>query len=234
MDSKITIAIDGPAGAGKSTVAKELSRVLGIMYLDTGAMYRAIAYRVIKDNINVKDKDSLESILNGVDIEMRHLENGKQCIMLDGQDVSKLIRTHDISIAASNISAIELVRQKMTQLQRQIAYKNSVVMDGRDIGTVVLPKANFKFYLNASIQERAKRRYLEELASSSFKDVSLEQVTRNIQYRDQNDSTRAVAPLKKAQDAVEIDTTHMNVKDVVNAILNIINARGDNGGNNNS
>ncbi|HPU41978.1 MAG TPA: (d)CMP kinase [Acetivibrio clariflavus] len=222
MDSskRISIAIDGPAGAGKSTIAKMISKKLKIVYLDTGAMYRAVALKAIRQNIDTRDEEKLSKLVKDINIEVRHI-NEEQRIYLDGEDVTNLIRTPEISIGASNVAVIPEVRLKMVELQREIASKCSVVMDGRDIGTYVLPNATLKIFLTASIEERAKRRYNEQLLKG-ITDVSLEDVKNDILYRDKNDSSRAFAPLAKAEDAVELDTTNMSIEEVVNKILGLI------------
>lgn len=217
---KIAIAVDGPAGAGKSTVAKIISKRLGITYLDTGAMYRAVALKAIKEGIDTKDREKLLKIMDNINIEVKYIE-GEQVIYLDGIDVSGQIRTPEVSIGASDVSAIPEVRLKMVMLQRQIASQRDVIMDGRDIGTYVLPDAPYKFFLNASINERARRRYAEQL-QKGIDGVTYEDVLKDISYRDKNDSSRNFAPLKKAEDAIEIDTTNMSVDDVVDTILSHI------------
>jgi len=218
--AKMCIAIDGPAGAGKSTIAKRISRILDILYLDTGAMYRAVALKAIREGIDTKDEDKLSSLVENINIKVEYFQN-KQHIFLDDEDVSDKIRTPEVSIGASNVSAVKSVRLKMVELQRKIAEKNSLVMDGRDIGTFVLPDAQFKFFLTASVDERAKRRYLEQI-SKGENNISLEEVKEEIMYRDKNDSSRAFAPLSKADDAIEIDTTFMTIDEVVDKIISII------------
>lgn len=219
-DKKITIAIDGPAGAGKSTIAKMVSKKLEIMYLDTGAMYRAVALKAITENINTLNTDELSKLVEDIDIKIVY-SNNKQKIFLDGKDVSPVIRTPEVSIAASNVAINSSVRIKMVELQRQISSKNSVIMDGRDIGTYVLPNADIKIFLNADIKERAKRRYVEQL-SKNTENITLKEVLKDIEYRDKNDSNRSFAPLSKASDAIEIDTTNMSIDEVVNTILGYI------------
>jgi len=214
------IAIDGPAGAGKSTIAKKISKILDILYLDTGAMYRAVALKAIREGIDTKDEDKLSSLVENINIRVEYFQN-KQHIFLDDEDVSDKIRTPEISIGASNVSAVKSVRLKMVELQRKIAEENSLVMDGRDIGTFVLPDAQFKFFLTASVDERARRRYLEQI-SKGEKNITLEEVKEEIMYRDKNDSSRAFAPLSKADDAIEIDTTFMTIDEVVDRIISII------------
>ncbi|HHW00378.1 MAG TPA: (d)CMP kinase [Clostridiaceae bacterium] len=216
----ITIAIDGPAGAGKSTIAKILSRSLGITYLDTGAMYRTVALKAIREGINTKDEARLEKLVSDIDIKIEY-HGDEQHIFLDGEDVSDKIRTPEVSKGASDVSAVKAVRIRMVELQREIAAGQSVVMDGRDIGTYVLPNAQYKFFLNASLEERARRRYKEQL-EKGIKDITLEDVKKDIEYRDKNDSSRDFAPLVKADDAIEINTTDMTIQQVVEKILSII------------
>jgi cytidylate kinase len=218
--AKMCIAIDGPAGAGKSTIARKIAKILDILYLDTGAMYRAVALKAIREGIDTKDEEKLCSLVENINIKVEYFQS-KQHIFLDNEDVSDKIRTPEISIGASNVSAVKSVRLKMVELQRKIAENNSLVMDGRDIGTYVLPDARFKFFLTASVEERARRRYLEQ-TSKGISNISLEEVKQDIEYRDKNDSTRAFAPLSKADDAIEIDTTLMTIEDVVNKIISII------------
>jgi cytidylate kinase len=215
-----SIAIDGPAGAGKSTVAKLISKKLGIIYLDTGAMYRAVALKAIRQGIGTKSRESLSRLVDNINIEIHYFKN-EQRIFLDREDVSDKIRTPEVSIGASDVSAMPEVRLKMTALQREIASKNSVVMDGRDIGTYVLPNADYKFFLTASFEERAKRRYLEQIGKG-ITGVTLEDIKNDIKYRDKNDSERAFAPLKKAEDAIMLDTTNMLAEEVANEILSHI------------
>lgn len=206
------VAIDGPAGSGKSTVAKLLARQNGILYLDTGAMYRACAYKALSNGIDVSDERAVSSIIESIDLTVRH-ENGGQRTILDGEDVSEKIRQPEISMAASTISAHACVRKKMVEKQREIALKTSCVLDGRDIGTVVLPKADFKFFLTARPEVRAKRRY-DELKSKGY-DVDLAALEEELALRDQQDSTREISPLRQAPDAVLVDTSDMTVEEVV-------------------
>ena len=217
----ICIAIDGPAGAGKSTVAKSISRQLGIIYLDTGAMYRAVALKAIRSGIATKDAEKLAEMVSNIDIRIEYIGN-EQRIFLDGSDVTGMIRTPEVSIGASDVSAIPAVRLKMVELQREIARENDVVMDGRDIGTYVLPEAKYKFFITASLEERAKRRF-EEMQSKGTSGATLDEVMKDIAYRDKNDSTRAFAPLSKASDAIEIDTTELDPQQVIDIILGSIN-----------
>lgn len=218
--SRINIAIDGPAGSGKSTAAKNISRALGIIYLDTGAMYRAVALKALLSGTDMKDEENLALLVKNIDIRVEYANNNQR-IFLDGVDVTDRIRTPGISIGASDVSAVPAVRIKMVELQREIADEYDVVMDGRDIGTFVLPNAKYKFYLTASIEERARRRY-EELKAKGVSGITLDDVKNDIALRDKNDSTRAFAPLSKAPDALEIDTTCLNQQEVSERILSYI------------
>lgn len=208
----LTIAIDGPGGAGKSTVAKSVATRLNVDYIDTGAMYRAVAYKTIINDVDVDDTEKIKELLEETVIDF-----SKGDIFLDGKNVNKEIREPEISKVASKVSQIFEVREKLVELQRIMAKTKSVVMDGRDIGTNVLQEANCKFYMTASPQERAKRRY-DELKSKG-KDVSYEDVFSDIVHRDKQDMERELNPLRKAEDAVEIDTTGLNIQEVVDIIL---------------
>ena len=215
MGNKIRIAIDGPSGAGKSTIAKRVAKRLGIDYIDTGAMYRAVGYKILEKQIDLKDTESLTGLLAETDIDF---VNGN--IILDGEIVNEKIRTHEISKIASDASALQAVRDKLVALQKKMGQAKSVVMDGRDIGTNVLEDAEFKFFMTASASERAQRRWLE-LAEKGEK-ADLAQVEADIIQRDHNDSTRKLNPLKKAEDAIELDTTGMTIEEVTNKILEVI------------
>ncbi len=211
-----SIAIDGPAGAGKSTIAKKVSTSLGFIYLDTGAMYRTVALKAIRSGIDTKDHNQLAEMMDTLKISISH-ENNKQRIFLDSEDVSDAIRTDEVSIGASNVAVFPEVRLKMVDLQRKIASDTNVVMDGRDIGSYVLPDAELKIFLTASVDERAKRRYEELLRRGQT--VSFEAVRDDMIYRDNNDSSRAFAPLVKVADAIEIDSTLLTIDEVVEKIL---------------
>lgn len=218
----MNIAIDGPAGAGKSTIAKLLAAKLGILYLDTGAMYRAVGLKALNTGVDISDAAAVEKMLADTKIDVTQ-ENGVQHVYLDGNDVSSAIRENVVSKAASDISAVQCVRYKMVELQREIASRCDTVLDGRDIGTFVLPNAEYKIFLTASAEERAKRRYAELKAKGST--LTLEQIKDDIVKRDYNDSHRTLAPLKKADDATEVDTTAMSIDDVVGRIYAIIGAK---------
>ncbi|MBR4720412.1 MAG: (d)CMP kinase [Clostridia bacterium] len=212
------IAIDGPAGAGKSSIAKLVARQLGFIYIDTGAMYRASALYAIENGIEICEKSFTKEVLDRIKIDIEYDEDGQK-IILCGKDVSKRIREADVSIGASNIAVIPAVRLKLVELQRELAEGHDVIMDGRDIGTYVLPDAELKIFLTASSDERAKRR-LKELHEKG-QTADFEQVKRDIEYRDKNDSEREFAPLRQADDAILVDTTTMSIDDVKNCILKL-------------
>lgn len=217
---RIVIAIDGPAGAGKSTISKLVAKRINIEYIDTGAMYRAIALKTLNNGIDFEDIDGIEELLKNTDI---NFSNGK--IYLDGIDVSDKIRTPEMSNLASSISAIKVVREKLVYLQRLMAAKKSLVMDGRDIGTNVLKDAKYKIYLTATVEERAIRRY-NELCKKNI-DVTFENICKDIVRRDKNDMEREINPLYKAEDAILVDTTGKSIEEVVNEILNIVMKDGE-------
>jgi cytidylate kinase len=213
------IAIDGPAGAGKSTIAKEIAQRLGIIYLDTGAMYRAVGLHVLNSGGDPKDAETVLRLLPDARVEVVY-EDGAQKILLNGADVGGLIRENAISAAASDVAVIPQVRLKLVELQREIAGKSDVVMDGRDIGTYVLPHANHKFFVTASPKERARRRYLE-LKQKGY-DKTEEEILQEILERDKNDSSRSFAPLKQAEDARLIDTTELTIEQAVAAVMDFL------------
>lgn len=217
------IAIDGPAGAGKSTIAKLAAKELGIVYVDTGAMYRAIGLAAIRKGVDPdKDIAAVEAMLPEVNVEIAHSEDGQR-VFLNGEDVSTEIRLPEVSVAASDVSRIPAVRTKLLELQRGLAKKTDVIMDGRDIGTVVLPDAELKIFLTASVEDRAKRRF-EELVAKGV-ECDFDEVKRDMQYRDKNDSEREIAPLKPAEDSVYVDTTGNSLEESVKIIMDIINER---------
>lgn len=220
--SVINIAIDGPAGAGKSTIARIVARELGIIYIDTGAMYRAVALKAIRTGTGTADREALIKMIDNLSIEI-HFLNGAQRIILDGEDVTDQLRTQDVTKASSDVAVVREVRLKLVQLQRKIAAANSVIMDGRDIGSYVLPNANFKFFLTATVDERVNRRYKEQL-DKGLVNTTYDGVMNDIIYRDKNDSSREFAPLVKAEDAMEIDTTNMGIDQVTEIILNKVKA----------
>lgn len=215
---KLSVAVDGPAGAGKSSVARIVAEKLGLTYIDTGAMYRAVALCMVKNGIGIKDLNSIESILKFIDID---LKDGK--VYLNGEDVSLAIREQEISRLSSPVSAIPQVRKRLVEMQRKMAEETSVIMDGRDIGTNVLKDADVKIFLTASCEVRAKRRY-NELKAKGY-DVKLETIMQDIKIRDAADSNREVDPLRVAPDAVIVDTTDMSFDEVVEKILSIIHKR---------
>lgn len=215
MNNLLTIAIDGPSGAGKSTIAKEIAAMLGMEYIDTGAMYRAIGYKIQKEGIPLEDPDLLAEALGTTVIDFI-----KGDIVLDGEIINDKIRSPEVSKVASQVSAKAAVRNKLVALQQAMGDAKSVIMDGRDIGTVVLPHASFKFYITASTRERAIRRWKE--LTEKGEQISLEEVESAIIQRDYNDTTREVTPLRKAEDAMEIDTTNMTKEDVVNRIIEVV------------
>ena len=217
-DRIFSIAIDGPSGAGKSSAAREVARRLGITYLDTGAMYRAMALYILRQGIDPENVSDVAAHACEADIEVAY-EYGSQKMLLGGEDVSSAIRENAVSAAASAVSAVPEVRRILVRRQRQIAKKQSVVMDGRDIGTKVLPDADVKVFLTASLEARVMRRYLE--LRSRGQEVPLERLKREMAERDYNDSTRAASPLKAAEDAVIIDSSDMTLEQVIERICNL-------------
>ena len=218
--SKISIAIDGPSGAGKSTLAKSLAARLGYLYVDTGAIYRTIGYYAFSNGIDPKDETAVVAALPEIRVEMTYGDDGLQHMLLNGADVTKEIRLPEISMYASAVSAHPGVRAFLLEMQRQLARTSNVIMDGRDIGTVVLPDAKVKVYLTASSEERARRRCLE--LEQRGTPEPFEKVLKEIEERDWNDSHRAVAPLRQADDAVLLDTTNLNFEQSEEALLKII------------
>ncbi|MDY7032747.1 MAG: (d)CMP kinase [Thermodesulfobacteriota bacterium] len=219
MKRKLIIAIDGPSGSGKSTVSRILAKKLDYTYLDTGAMYRAVALSAAEKNVDIDDEKSLRKLCSEIDISV-DTKNGSFLISLDGKDVTEAIRSPNISLLASSISAKKIIRDTMLRLQRKIGERGGIVMEGRDIGTVVFPNADIKFYLYASAEERGKRRYTELKAKGEK--VTLKHITSEIVKRDRNDSSREYAPLKPAKDAIHIDSTNNTVEEVVERLSEII------------
>ncbi len=215
----INVAIDGPAGAGKSTVSRAAAKAVGYIYVDTGALYRAVGVNALRNGIDTKDKPAVAATLADISVDLV-FENGEQKVLLNGEDVSTEIRTPPASMAASDVSAVPEVRAFLFDLQRDIAARNNCIMDGRDIGTVVLPDAKVKIFLTASPEERAMRRYKELIEKGN--DVKYEEVLEDLVQRDYNDSHREIAPLKPAEDGVILDTTGMSLEESVNAIIEII------------
>lgn len=219
----INIAIDGPSGAGKSTIAKKAAEKLGYIYIDTGAMYRTVGLYLNRLGINIKaEKEKVINSLSGINIDIKY-ENGEQHIFLNGEDVSSLIRTPEISMAASDSGTVLEIREKMTHLQRNLAKNNNCIMDGRDIGTFVLPDADVKIFLTADVRVRAERRYRE--LTEKGEQVKFEDVLSDMVLRDKNDSTREFMPLKKADDAILIDTSDLSLDESVDAVIKCIGDR---------
>ena len=217
-----SVALDGPAGAGKSTIAKRLAKELKCTYIDTGAMYRSIGFFCIKEGIDYHLEKEVSRYLNEIDICFSYSE-GKQLLYLNGEEVFEQIRTDEVAKAASKVATYQAVREKLVDLQRQLAAKQSVVMDGRDIGTVVLPGATLKLFLTADLEERAKRRYTEY--QDKNRQVSMEEIKKQIEARDRQDIEREVSPLKKAKEAVEIDTTGLCVEEIIKQIKDLLQKR---------
>jgi len=219
MTKRISIAIDGPAAAGKSTIAKIVAKNLSYVYIDTGAMYRALTLKALNENINLEDEKALAEVLNRTTIELVPTETG-QLILLDGEDVTEAIRQPEVTNNVSVVSMPKLVREEMVRRQREFAVTGGVVMDGRDIGTAVLPNAELKLFMIASVLERAERRFAENQTKGI--NTPLETLMEEIARRDKLDSEREVSPLVKAEDAIELDTTSMTISEVVDYIMNIV------------
>lgn len=215
-----SIAIDGPAGAGKSSIAKALSKRLGYIYIDTGAMYRAVALFFLENNVADGTDSRIESLLDKLEISIKY-EDGAQKVILNGEDVTGKLRLEEIGKLASKFSAIGSVREKLVALQRKLAQKENVVMDGRDIGTVVLPNSDLKIYLSASSKVRAKRRYLELLEKGQT-DLDINDIEDEIIKRDEADMNREISPLKQADDAYYLDSSDMTLEEVVSKILSMV------------
>lgn len=215
------IAIDGPAGAGKSTIAKTVAKRLGFLYIDTGAMYRALTYKILDRKIDIQDTPAVIETAKHTRIELSVDTAGELVVLLDGADVSQAIREPRITRFVSDVSKIKEVREVMLVMQRSLGMSRDSVLDGRDIGTVVFPGADKKFYLDADFKERSLRRYKE--LNAAGKDISLADVEIDLANRDTIDSTRAIAPLKKADDAIYVDTTHMTIQEVIEKVLMLIN-----------
>ena len=216
------IAIDGPAGAGKSTIAKRVSAQLKFIYIDTGAMYRAMAIYMLNENIPPDDGDKIDAACEQANIEISFL-NGEQQVILNGENVTSKLRAESVGDMASKVSVRGKVRRRLVELQQQIAAKNNVVMDGRDIGTVVLPEAELKIYLTASSAVRAKRRYDEMMAKDEGCDLA--EIQKDIEERDLRDMTREESPLKKADDAVELDSSNMTIEEVTEKIISLYRSK---------
>ena len=219
MNDFVAVAIDGPSGAGKSTIAKRLAATLGYVYVDTGAMYRTVGLAMLRRGIDVNDKAAVIAALADIEVSIAYVD-GTQRVLLNGEDVSDRIRTPEVSMAASTTSAIPEVRKFLFETQQKLARENNVIMDGRDIGTVVLPNAKVKIFLSASVEDRARRRF-DELKEKGM-DVSFEDVLEDMKQRDYNDSHRDVAPLKPADDAVSVDTTGNTLEESVALMESIV------------
>ena len=213
------VAIDGPASSGKSTISKLITKETGFLYLDTGAMYRATTLAFLRNNISVDDASAIDELLENLVISFKNTEDG-QLVFLNGEDVTREIRDLEVTRNVSEVSAIKAVRVKLVKMQQEIAENHSIIMDGRDIGTVVLPNAELKIFLVASVEERALRRFRENQEKGI--ELSLEKLEEEIAHRDFLDSTRKESPLKKADDAIEIDTTSLSIQEVVSKITNLI------------
>ena len=215
----INVAIDGPAGAGKSTISRSAANELGFIYVDTGALYRAVGVNALRNNIDTKDPEKVGKSLENITVELKFVDD-VQHVFLNGEDVSEEIRLPEASMAASNVSAIPSVREFLFDLQRDIASKNNCIMDGRDIGTVVLPDAQIKIFLTASPEIRAMRRF-KELQEKGAKDT-YEEVLSDLKIRDYNDSHREIAPLKPAKDSITVDTSGLSLEQSINKIVSVI------------
>ena len=220
MNDIISIAIDGPSGAGKSTLTRRCAAAFGFLYADTGAIYRTVGLAAVRAGIDRKDERAVAGLLPGLQIEMKYDAEGEQRMYLNGEDVSDAIRMPEISIAASDVSALPVVRQFLLEMQRSLARTQSVLMDGRDIGTVVLPDADLKVFLTASAEERARRRVLQLQEKGVTEDY--EKVLQEIRYRDEQDMNRETAPLRQAEDAVLLDTTDLSYDESFAALSQLI------------
>ena len=213
------VAIDGPASSGKSTISKLIAKENHFVYLDTGAMYRVVTLAVLRNNISLDDYEAIEKLVQTIEIGFS-MQDGKQSVFMNGEDVTDEIRSVEVTKNVSAVSAIKEVRTRLVHLQQEIAENHSIIMDGRDIGTVVLPQAEIKIFLVASVEERAKRRFIENQEKGI--EMSYEELVEDIRRRDHIDSTRKESPLRKAEDAIEIDTTTMSIEDVVKTVTALI------------
>ena len=222
MNKKISIAIDGPAAAGKSTIAKIVAKTLNYIYVDTGAMYRALTYKALNQKVSLIDEQALYDLLMETEIELKPSENG-QVVFVDNENVTAEIRNNEVTGSVSEVAKHRLIREEMVRRQQLFAKNGGVVMDGRDIGTHVLPNAEIKIFMIASVEERAERRHQENLQKGFPSDI--EQLKEEIALRDKQDSEREVAPLKKAEDAIEIDTTSLSINQVADKIMSLMKER---------
>lgn len=216
------VAIDGPAGTGKGTVTKIVAERLNLIYIDTGAMYRAVTVKALKNNIEPEETKKIEKILKNISIKLNR-KNDKQQVLLDGKDITKEIRTTKVDSYVAKFAAVKQIREKMTPLQREMRSEGNIIMEGRDIGTVVFPDADVKIYLDATIEERANRRYKQNLEKGI--DCTYESVLQSIKERHILETTRKIAPLKQANDAIYIDTTHLTIEEVVQKVIEIIGVK---------
>ena len=213
------VAIDGPASSGKSTISKLIAKENHFVYLDTGAMYRVVTLAVLRNNISLDDYEAIEKLVQTIEIGFS-MQDGKQSVFMNGEDVTDEIRSVEVTKNVSAVSAIKEVRTRLVHLQQEIAENHSIIMDGRDIGTVVLPQAEIKIFLVASVEERARRRFIENQEKGI--EMSYEELVEDIRRRDHIDSTRKESPLRKAEDAIEVDTTKMTIEDVVKVVTALI------------
>lgn len=216
----ISIAIDGPSGAGKSTISRKAAELFGFIYVDTGAIYRTIGLAASRRGVDIGDKDAVMAMLPKLNIELKYNAAGEQCMLLDGEDVSRDIRLPEVSMLASSVSAIAEVRQYLVEMQRDMARRYNVIMDGRDIGTVILPDADLKIFLTADVEDRARRRYDELRGKGSS--VSFDEVLADMLRRDEQDTLRAAAPLRAADDAVCLDTSGYTLNESIGEVCRLI------------
>lgn len=223
MQKFYSIAVDGPAGAGKSSLSKKLAEVYSLVYLDTGAIYRTVGLACYRRGVDRKDETAVSAVLPELDIRIRYNEEGQQRMILNGEDVSEAIRMPEISLCASEVSALPSCRAYLLDMQRRFAREYNVILDGRDIGTVVLPNADLKIYLTASSEARAQRRFLE--LQQKGVEANFEEVLRDIILRDEQDMNRAIAPLRQAEDAVLVDTSELNLQESLEALCALVDER---------